>query len=274
MTPRLAGRAGALTLIAATTLALAGCGGVGGKLTYNDTEKTKVTDIVLDGNRGDVIVRTAPISETRITRVIRNGTDPKESYRLDKTTLYLDTSCGPACSVSYEIEAPAGVAVRGGMTSGSVDLTNVGVTDLEVTSGDIKVHGATGAVKVKATSGDITVEDAKAGATLQATSGDVHAISVSGGPVSAKVGSGDVTVQLSAVASVTAQAGSGDVHLIVPMGSYQVRTHKGSGDLTLDGITNDASAKNILDLRVGSGDLTVTRSEAGLVTETPPARNR
>jgi hypothetical protein len=257
MTPRLAGRAGALTLIAATTLALAGCGGVGAKLTYRDTEKTKVTNIVLDGKSGDITVRTAAIAETRITRVIRNSTDPKESYRLAGTTLYLDTRCGPDCNVSYEIEAPPGVAVRGSLTSGTVSLTNVGAADLEVTSGDILVRGATGAVQVKATSGDITVDDAKAGATLQATSGDLHAVNISGGPVSAKVTSGNVTVQLDAAASVTAQAGSGDVNVVVPAGSYQVRTQKGSGELKLAGVTDDASAKNILDLRVDSGNLTV-----------------
>jgi DUF4097 and DUF4098 domain-containing protein YvlB len=122
----------------------------------------------------------------------------------------------------------------------------------------VTVHGATGPVIAKATSGDITVTDAKHGATLQATSGDLHAIDISGGPVSARVSSGDVTVRLSAATSVTAQAGSGDVQLTVPSGGYQIRAQKGSGDLNVVGVTNDASSKNVLDLRVGSGDLTVT----------------
>jgi hypothetical protein len=256
MNAKLAGRAGALTLIAATTLAMAGCGGVGANLTYNDIEKVKITSVVIDGGSGDVVVRTSPIAETRIKRVYRVNSDPQESYRLDGTVLHIANRCGGNCRVSYDIEAPPGVGVTGELTSGDVQLTDVGVTDLKLTSGDVMIHGATGKVAVRLTSGDATITDAKAGVTLQATSGDLHAENVTG-PVFAQVSSGDATVKLAAPASVTAQADSGDVVVDVPAGSYQVRTQKGSGDLNVNGVTNDPGAKNILDVRVGSGDLTV-----------------
>jgi DUF4097 and DUF4098 domain-containing protein YvlB len=74
----------------------------------------------------------------------------------------------------------------------------------------------------------------------------------------ATVGSGDVTVQLSQPASVTAQAGSGDVQVTVPAGPYRLHTQKGSGDLTVTGVTDSPTAANVLDLRVGSGDVTVS----------------
>jgi hypothetical protein len=257
MTATPAGRTGALIVIAATTLALAGCGGIGATLTYNDTVKTKITSIVVDGGSGDVVVRTGALGETLIKRVYRVSADPQDSYRLDGSVLHIANKCGLNCRVSYEIEAPPGVAVSGELTSGDIMLSDVGATNLKLTSGDVMVRGATGKVSIQATSGDITVSDAKAGATVEATSGDVHAVNIAGGPVVAKVSSGDATVKLSAPASVTAQAGSGDVVVTVPMGSYQLRTHRGSGDLHVAGIQNDPSAKNVLDLRVGSGDLTV-----------------
>jgi hypothetical protein len=257
MTATLARRAGAVTLIAATTLGLAACGGVGAKLTYDDTEKGKISKIVIDGGSGDVLVHTAAITETHIKRVYRVSADPDESYRVVGTELHIANRCGMNCNVSYEIETPPGVAVSGALTSGHIELVDVGATDVTLTSGDIMVRGATGPVKVKATSGDITVSDATKGATVEATSGDVHAIEISGGPVVAKVSSGDATVKLSTPGSVTAQAGSGDVMVNVPVGAYQVHTQKGSGDLALVGITNDPTATNILDVRVGSGDLTV-----------------
>jgi hypothetical protein len=256
MTAKLAGRAGALTLAAATTVALAGCGGVGAKLTYDDTEKVKVTAIVIDGGSGDVLVKTAAINETHIKRIYRVSADPDESYRLDGSELHIANRCGHNCQVSYEIEAPVGVAVRGELTSGDVNLTDVGATDVTLTSGDVMVRGATGPVKIKATSGDITVDDAASGVTVDATSGDVHAVNVTG-PVVAKVTSGDATVKLNTPASVTAQTDSGDLMVSVPAGSYQLRTHKGSGDLNIAGLANTANAKNIIDVRVGSGDLTV-----------------
>ena len=258
MTPRSAGRAGALTLLAVTMLTVAGCAGMGAKLTYTDTEKSPVNAIDIAGHSGDVIVTTAAVTATTITRTIRDSTDPQVSYRLDGTTLHLDTRCGSGCTVSYQIEAPAGVAVTGQLGSGDVQLTDVGSADVAVTSGDILVRGATGAVKARATSGDITVTAGRHGATLEATSGDVHAVDITGGPVVARVGSGDVTVQLGQPASVTAQAGSGDVQVTVPAGPYQLHTQKGSGDLNVAGITDSPTAVNVLNLKVGSGDVTLS----------------
>lgn len=254
MTSRIA----AVTVIAATGLALSACGQVGAKLTYNDTVKTKVTSIVLDQHSGDVVVTTGTSAETTITRIVRNTTDPQMSYQLVGTALHLSDKCGLHCAVSYQITAPAGVTVSGELTSGDVQLTDVGTIDLRVTSGDVQVRNATGAVKVKTTSGDVTVAGAKGGATLEATSGDIRATEIAGGPVTAKVTSGDVTVGTTTVQSVSAQTTSGDVHLSVPTGKYAVSTQKGSGDVTVNGVTDDPAASAHLDLRVGSGDIVVS----------------
>jgi hypothetical protein len=257
MTATLTRRAGALTVIAATTIALAGCGGVGARVTYDDTEQVKVTDIEIDGDSGNVAVKTAAIGETHIKRIYRASTDPdKLPYRLDGTVLHVTTGCGIACRVSYEIEAPTGVAVHGEFSSGGAALTDVGKVDLKVSSGDITIKGATGPVKVTATSGDIRINDAKAGVTMQVTSGDIEAIDITG-PVVAKVNSGEAHVTLRTPGSVTAQVDSGDLGLVVPQGDYQVRSKVGSGDLNNGGVANVPGAKNILDLRIGSGDLSV-----------------
>src|SRR5690348_15187179 len=129
MTTPLARRAGALVLIAATATTLSGCAGVlGAKMTYDDTEKAKITDIVLAGDSGDVKISTAAVDQTTIRRVIRRTTNPGESYRLSGSVLSLDTSCGMNCSVSYEIQTPPGVKVRGNLDSGDVRLTGVADT--------------------------------------------------------------------------------------------------------------------------------------------------
>jgi DUF4097 and DUF4098 domain-containing protein YvlB len=251
-------RTAALVLSAAVTAtALAGCGGAGVRQTFNDTEKVKVTEIVMAGGSGDVLVRTAPIAETRITRIVHRATDPGESYRLDGTVLHIDTDCGHDCSVSYQIEAPAGVAVRGELRSGDIGLDGVGATDLRLTSGDIMVRNAAGAVTARSTSGDISVLDGKGGATIEATSGNVRVVNITGGPVDAQVTSGDVEVQLTAPNSVTARANSGDVNVMVPAGSYRVTADTGSGDHTITGIVDDRSAKNVINVHTGSGDARV-----------------
>ncbi|MCU7728771.1 DUF4097 domain-containing protein [Actinoplanes sp. KI2] len=258
MTTTLIRRAGVLALIATTAAGLGGCAGVvGAKMTYDDTEKGKITDIVLSGGAGDITVTTAPVTETTIRRVIRQATNPDTSYQLQGTTLTIDTSCGMRCSVSYEIKTPPGVKVHGRQGSGDIRLDGVADTDLQLTSGDLIVANATGPVQIRATSGDIHVNDAKSSVKVQSTSGDIEALQA-GGPVDVRVTSGDVRVSLAAPNSVTAHTTSGDVSVGVPQdGKYKLVTSHGSGDLNIDGLESDSSSKNVIDVRAGSGDVTV-----------------
>jgi DUF4097 and DUF4098 domain-containing protein YvlB len=262
MTPILARRAGAVTLIAATAAALAGCGGgIGARLTYDDIEKAKVSEIVLTGGSGDVTVTTAAVAETRIKRIVRTdgSADPETSYRLSGTVLTLDTSCGHQCQVSYEIQAPAGVSVRGKLGSGTLALSDIAGADVTVGSGNAAIDRASGTVSVKSGSGDIVANDLRGETTLVAGSGNVEAHGLAGGKaVRAQTGSGDVTVELTEVASVTARAGSGDVELLVPDGAYQVKTRNGSGDAAVLGVSDDPTAKNVIDVQTGSGDARIT----------------
>jgi len=148
------------------------------------------------------------------------------------------------------------VAVRGELRSGNVRLTGVGATELEVTSGDVTVTKATGPVQLRATSGDIRVIDTKSEVKVESTNGDIQALHV-GGPVDVKVTSGDIAVLLTAPHSVTAEATSGDVNVRVPDGDYQIRTDTGSGEASVQGLSSDPDAKNIIDVRTRSGDALV-----------------
>ncbi|MBM2621743.1 DUF4097 family beta strand repeat protein [Actinoplanes sp. LDG1-06] len=255
MTTTLARRAGVLALIAATAATtLTGCAGVvGARLTFDDTEKTKITDIKLDGGSGDVMIRTDAVSETSIKRIVRGSDNPGESYRLDGSTLLIDTSCGHNCSVSYEIVAPAGVKVGGELRSGDLTLDSMGDTDLKLTSGDVNVVDPAGTVKVRATSGDMRVVNAKKAVEIRSTSGDINVIDAAG-PLTLKVTSGDITAALSAATSVTAETTSGDVQVRAPQGNYKITTHTGSGDAGVQGLVNDPTSKNVLNLRTASGD--------------------
>jgi DUF4097 and DUF4098 domain-containing protein YvlB len=263
MNPTLVRRAGAVVLVTAAAAALTACdGGTGAQLTFNDIVKTKIDKIVLDGTSGDVQVSTAPGTETRITRLVHSNSDPEPSYSVTGSRLDLRTDCGPRCRVSYRIEVPAGAAVSGRLGSGDLTFDGVSTVDVALTSGDILVRNATGAVQARATSGDVTVSDSKGPVTLEATSGDVRALGVTGN-AAIKATSGDITVQLAAPASVTATATSGDVRATVPAGPYQVHTSSSSGDArVLAGVTADPSSKNVLNLIASSGDVTVASAPA------------
>jgi hypothetical protein len=64
-------------------------------------------------------------------------------------------------------------------------------------------------------------------------------------------------VKLSAPASVTARTSSGDVNVIVPAGRYQVK-----GAPTLEGLTADSAATNVIDVSASSGDAYVVAQPA------------
>ncbi|MEV6346587.1 DUF4097 family beta strand repeat-containing protein [Actinoplanes sp. NPDC051851] len=248
-----------VAVLALSATLLAACDGVvGAKLTYDDTEAVKVTEIVLTGGAADVTVTTDAVTDgTRIRRIVRGGSEPGPSYTLDGTRLTLGTECQGDCQVSYEIAAPPGVNVRGELAYGDVSLTGIGTVDVRLTAGDIHVDDAGGPVTLKSGVGDLTVTGAPS-ATLTATTGDLHVRDIAGA-VDARTTTGDIDVEMTTAASVTAVSTTGDVEAIVPGGSYRIRTDTESGDVDVAGrVTNDAKAVNVLDLRTSTGDLSVT----------------
>ncbi len=242
----------------ATLLALTGCSvAAESRLDFTDTEKVKITEVEIGPGSGDVTVRTADISEVRIKRTVRyRGDEPGRTYRLQGTVLHVDTGCGNQCSVSYDIEAPTGVVVRGEAGSGNLDLTDIAGADVQVGSGSITVAGSSGAVVAETGSGDITVSDLRNTVKLRSGAGSIEGRGLGGGILDAETGSGDITLALDKAAGVRAHASSGNVELTVPQGRYQVRTRTESGDENVN-VTNDPAGQHTLELSTGSGDVTV-----------------
>ncbi|SDT67509.1 DUF4097 family beta strand repeat-containing protein [Actinoplanes derwentensis] len=247
----------ALILAAASVGALAGCDGVvGARMTFDDTEKNKITAIVLAGGHGDIMVATETgATETKIRRIVQGGTGVDTSYQVAGGVLTLDTDCGRDCGISYEITAPPGVAVRGELTSGDVTLSAVGPVDLQLTSGDVMVERATGPVKLRATSGDVQVIGGT-GVDLESRSGNLDVLE-STGPVTARLTSGDISLSLIEPSSVTASTTSGEINLMVPPGDYKVSATTGNGEARVEEIKSNPKATNVLDLRTRDGDIAV-----------------
>ncbi|WP_430782189.1 DUF4097 family beta strand repeat-containing protein [Actinoplanes sp. G11-F43] len=265
----------ALILAAVSLGALAGCDGVAGaRMTFEDVEKTKITEIALAGGSGDVSVTTeSGATETQIRRIVRGITSPDTSYQVAGGVLTLNTDCGPDCHLSYEITAPPGVAVRGEMRSGDVMLSAVGTIDVKMTSGDVMIDRATGPVSLEMTSGDVMVENTSEPVKVRSTSGDLMVVgggpvdvearagnvdvTDGKGPVTARLTSGDISLSLSAASSVTASTGSGEISLMVPPGDYRVSAVSGNGEAVVENVKNNPAATNVLELRSRSGDVAV-----------------
>jgi hypothetical protein len=251
--------AGAAALIA--LIALSACDGLAEqRLTFDRTEDVKITEIEIAPGSGDVAVRTGAVTNVRIKRVVQyRGAEPAEAtYRIDGTKLFLDTDCGRNCGVSYDILAPEGVAVRGENGSGDISLTAVSEVDVKVGSGDIRVADASGKVRAETGSGDISLNRVPGEVSARAGSGSIDGQGLGAGKVQAETGSGAITLSLVAAASVQAHASSGAVDLLVPMGDYQVRATANSGSVDVT-VPNNPTATATLDVRTGSGDITIGR---------------
>ncbi|MEE6310947.1 DUF4097 family beta strand repeat-containing protein [Plantactinospora veratri] len=248
---------GGLALVA--LIALAGCEGFAEqRLTYDRTEDVKITEIEVLPGAGDVVIRTGAVQNVRIERVVQyRGPEPNDAtYRIDGTKLVLDTDCGRHCGVSYDVLAPAGVALRGENGSGNVTLTALTTVDIKIGSGDISVTDASGPVRVETGSGDIRLNRVPGTVSARAGSGSIEGRSLGAGKVNAETGSGDISLVLVAAGSVQASASSGSIDVTVPAGGYRVSAHADSGNTDVR-VPNDPAAKAVLDMRTGSGDITV-----------------
>ncbi|MFD1322894.1 DUF4097 family beta strand repeat-containing protein [Micromonospora sonneratiae] len=251
------------TVGAAALIALAGCTPLTqSRLDFSNTEEVKITQItVARGGSGDVVVITGQVSNVQIDRVVRyHGGEPRTTgnYRINGTELLLDADCGQRCSVSYEIIAPEGVSVRGETGSGEVSLTRVGTVDIKVGSGGITVNGASGTVKAETGSGEVSISDVKSAVTARTGSGGITGRGLGDGQVDVETGSGSVSLTLSTAGSVRAHTASGEVELAVPPGSYRVSVNTGTGDKNV-GVSNDPTATLHLDVKTGSGDVTISQ---------------
>ncbi|TDQ05315.1 DUF4097 family beta strand repeat-containing protein [Labedaea rhizosphaerae] len=200
--------------------------------------------------------------------------DPgKNTWRVEGSTLVLENCNHADCSIDYDLVVPAGTTVTGETGSGDIDVDGVAQLNFQTRSGDAVIRNVHGAVNIAASSGEVTVSDISGAVNVSASSGDVNVANVTG-PVTAKASSGtvqatgvtgkvqvdadsgDITIGVTSVQDVTAHSGSGELDITVPNGKYRVLTDTGSGSVQSD-VANDGSAQNVLDLRSGSGDITV-----------------
>jgi hypothetical protein len=228
------------------------------RLDFSTIEKVKITEIRLSGGGGNVVVGPGPVGEVRIDRVVRyRGPEPGKTYRIEGSVLHVETDCGQRCGVSYDIHAPAGVAVRGQNSSGDLILSSVSAVDVKVDSGTVTITDATGNVKVTTSSGDVRAVNVAGNLTADVSSGSVVARGLTGATTQVTTSSGDINLSLNKPGSVLAEASSGSIDLVVPAGSYRVDAHADSGEVDVR-VPTDPAGQYHLQLNAESGDVTVT----------------
>ncbi|MGW3109651.1 DUF4097 family beta strand repeat-containing protein [Streptomyces sp. NPDC001100] len=234
-------------LLAAAALAALTVGGLSAcsvldQKTFEDDAKVpqKITSIRLDSRNGGVQVdSSADISTTSVHRKVNyRGDKPSgTSFSVENGVLTL-SGCGKNCGVDYVVKVPAGLAVTGGTSNGSLTLSDVGVVDVHTSNGEIAVNKATGPVKLRTSNGDVHVKDAK------------------GGDIDTQTSNGEVTIQTATPQNIKARTTSGSLTVTIPSASYQISASDSHGDKKV-AFKNDPSGKYRLDLSTTNGDLTV-----------------
>ncbi|MCX5212340.1 DUF4097 domain-containing protein [Kitasatospora sp. NBC_00240] len=206
-------------------------GGMSGCLIDDDQERVvvygvadPVRTLVVQGHTGDIRV-TGGGTAVRVTeRRTYRGAEPVTTRTTADGTLTLGYRCPDGdCGVGYDIEVPAGTALRVENETGSVALSGLGAeVDVRTGTGDVTASAlASRTVRLEARTGGVSV-------------------SFSTGPE-----------------SVRATTRTGDVRVQVPAeGSYAVETATRTGDVKVGVAGDDAAARRIT-ARTETGDVTV-----------------
>jgi hypothetical protein len=216
--------------------------------TEQQTYQADGTDISLDIDMGDVIIRPGRPGVVTVTRQTSwSFQRPRIDERWDGRTLRITGSC-PArpwavlpCGATYTIEVPAEATVRARVSAGDITVDDVrGGLDLTASLGDIQVTGAGGELR------------------LHSSHGDVIASAITADTVEASTVTGDVRLTLSAPPrTVSAQTTAGDVHVVVPRGeTYRVEADAGVGDMAIT-VDQDVTSDRSIVARTSAGDIDV-----------------
>ncbi|MBH1933763.1 DUF4097 family beta strand repeat protein [Streptomyces sp. AV19] len=228
-------------MAALTVSGLSACSALDQK-TFEDDAKVpqKVTSIRLDSRNGGVRVdASANISTISVHRKVNyRGDRPSgTSFSVENGVLVL-SGCGKNCGIDYVVKAPAGLAVAGDTSNGSLTLTDVGTVDVHVSNGEIAVNSATGPVKLRTSNGDVDVKNVK------------------GGDIDTQTSNGEVTIQAATPQNIKARTTNGSLTVTAPPAKYQISANTSHGDKKV-AFENDPSSKYRLDLSTTNGDLTV-----------------
>jgi bla regulator protein blaR1 len=160
-------------------------------------------------------------------------------------------------SVDYIVHVPAGAHVIVNTVSGNILVHGVtGAVDATSTQGDVEVNGAHGPVSATSTSGNVIASGLRGDSTLKSISGDVQVEydELDGKQaVDAESTAGEVTIVMPANTSahITAETVSGSIHSFD--GDH---VNDGAAGASVDKMTGKGSAR--VDLRAVSGDITIT----------------
>lgn len=154
-----------------------------------------------------------------------------------------------------------GFNIFGAFCTSTVAMTVPAAVDLSLRtdSGNVRVSGVRGPVRLSADSGDFDLARLGGPVSARVDSGRLVGQNLTSSSVEADVDSGDVELQFdTAPAAIRARSDSGHVLIAVPAGSgpYGVTTNTDSGETQVD-VSTGPSTDHQIDASTDSGDITI-----------------
>ncbi len=145
---------------------------------------------------------------------------------------------GWGCRTDFRIQVPAGIPVQADLVTGDLFLEQVGAVDAALTTGDLRLDGAQGALDLDVVTGSVQGRDLDAAAAR------------------VEVTTGDIELELEGeLDDLRAEITTGSLWLQVPAGSYDLDLDVVTGDIELQGVSSDEQADASITARVTTGDI-------------------
>jgi hypothetical protein len=186
---------------------------------------------IVTGNSAEIMIETTQYGLWRGDPAVVS--ESAEAVRVTNESRPRFGLCIGRCGLSYRVTLPRGANVTARMSSGDVELS-----------------GAEGAISIETSSGDVEARDIANGLTVSSSSGDITLDRV-GGKLDVRTSSGDVQLEDGQVVDAIVQTSSGDVELEGVAGALTLQSN--SGDITVR-----AARDGQLDIQTSSGDLDYT----------------
>lgn len=219
---------------------------LGRSVTTEETAYEQPISVLEVHAAGSIRVRAADVEQVTVReRVERSVVAPDRSAVVEGDRLVLRSSCSAAttfCSVSYDVELPAGTAL-----------------ELRSNVGGIRVEGIDGPVAARSTAGGVTVTGGSGDLLLHSSAGGVRVEGSRADRVGASSTAGAVRVELLvAPEAVEARSTAGDVEVVVPRDetAYAVDTSGNDGSEEVQ-IRTDPSAPRTIRAETSAGGVTV-----------------
>jgi DUF4097 and DUF4098 domain-containing protein YvlB len=211
------------------------------------------------GDESDYRFETDIVGKTLVIRVDRKSNSSWKNYRINESRI--------------DLTIVEGVRLDIDNSSGDINVANLRASssNIEATSGDIKLRSIVSNLNVETSSGDIDIDGLTGDSEIESTSGDQEIFN-STGNIETRSSSGDITIS-GFNGKIEVQATSGDVDIRKGIGALKVRTSSGeidgygielndnsyfdatSGNVEID-FVNDLDELSF-DLTATSGDLEV-----------------